>query len=206
MDKIEERALTISEQAMKSEITTADQYVAAGELWKTLAGLEKEIKDTFGPLKKKASDAHKAVVAKEKEHLGPIEKAKRYVKQIMGDWDDEQERIRREKQRQLEEKLRKEAEDQKLADAIAAEDAGDLEEAEAILSEETEAPVVELQKQTPKLSGGPVYRENWTFEIEDETKIPREFLVPDNVKIGQVVRAMKSQTKIPGIRAFSRRV
>jgi len=45
-------------------------------------------------------------------------------------------------------------------------------------------------------------RENWQFEIEDVAKVPREFMTPDMVKIGRMVKAMKGVTRIDGVRVF----
>ena len=42
----------------------------------------------------------------------------------------------------------------------------------------------------------------WRFTVIDEDKIPRKYLSPDLTKIGQLVRAMKSATDIPGVQAF----
>ena len=39
----------------------------------------------------------------------------------------------------------------------------------------------------------------WKFEVEDLTKIPLEYLMPDMVKIGKVVRA---GVKIPGVKSW----
>jgi len=47
-------------------------------------------------------------------------------------------------------------------------------------------------------------RDNWTFDVIDEALIPREYLVPDFVKIGKVVRVMKAMTVIPGIRPYNK--
>lgn len=42
----------------------------------------------------------------------------------------------------------------------------------------------------------------WTFAIADASKIPAEYMVPDMVKIGAVVRVLKASTNIPGIRVI----
>jgi hypothetical protein len=42
----------------------------------------------------------------------------------------------------------------------------------------------------------------WKFRITDEAAVPREFLLVDEKRIGQIVRAMKGETKIPGIEAY----
>lgn len=45
-------------------------------------------------------------------------------------------------------------------------------------------------------------RKVWRFEITDASVLPREYLMPDEQKIGGVVRAMKNQTRIPGVRVW----
>jgi len=46
------------------------------------------------------------------------------------------------------------------------------------------------------------FTENWTFQITDETLIPREYLMVDESKIRKVVKALKADTKIAGIKVF----
>jgi hypothetical protein len=124
----------------------------------------------------------------------------------MSAWDAEQERIRREEQRRLEEEARKAEEERLLAAAAAAWAAGNVEESEAIIAEPIVVTPIILAKETPKMEGGPVYRTIWKFEITDATLIPRQYLTPDEVKIGGVVRALKNQANIPGVRIYSERV
>ena len=46
------------------------------------------------------------------------------------------------------------------------------------------------------------FTEKWNFTITDESLIPREYLMVDEVKIRKVVKALKADTKIPGVRVF----
>ena len=48
----------------------------------------------------------------------------------------------------------------------------------------------------------PSVREVWRFEIEDASKLPSQFLVPDEKAIGAVVRSQKGNAKIPGVKVF----
>jgi hypothetical protein len=45
----------------------------------------------------------------------------------------------------------------------------------------------------------------WKFNITDLAKIPREFMEPDTVKIGEYVRTMRESTKIEGIEVYCER-
>ena len=61
------------------------------------------------------------------------------------------------------------------------------------------APVV---PDAPKTSGLSM-QDHWCFEVVDPMAVPREFLAIDEVKIGKVVRAIKGQITIPGVRIFN---
>jgi len=43
----------------------------------------------------------------------------------------------------------------------------------------------------------------YKWELEDITKVPREYLIPNAVLIGQMVRSSKGTISIPGIRVYS---
>jgi hypothetical protein len=118
------------------------------------------------------------------------------------------------------EKARKEQE-KLAAEAAAAYAAGDLAaaakiEAKAEVKAEAVADkVADLQVQAAttvstviapavaKVSGVSKGKDNWQFQIDDASKIPREFLCPDEKKIGQYVKAMKDGAKIDGVRIFN---
>ena len=64
-------------------------------------------------------------------------------------------------------------------------------------------PQVEVRAAIPTLQGT-MSRRNWKWRFLDESKIPREFLVPDETKIGQFVRNEKRAGEvIPGVEAYS---
>lgn len=201
MDDLETRALSLPEQARTISIVTAHDYERAGEFLLTVKDLRKEIQETFGPLKEKAWAAHKAIVAEEKRHEDPLIKAEGIVKPLMVAWDREQARIREEEERRLREEARKREEERQLQAAIEAELEGNKAEAEAIIAEPVYVPPVVLPKATPKVVGIAT-KTNWKFRITDISKIPREYLCPDEVKIGQMVRALKEQFNVPGIEAY----
>lgn len=45
-------------------------------------------------------------------------------------------------------------------------------------------------------------RENWSFRITDASKLPREYLVPNESAIRSVVKGLKGATNIPGVEVF----
>lgn len=171
----------------------------------------RRIDETFDPLVQKAHEQHKAILAKKKEFTGPRLEALDILKPKIAAYIDEQDRIRLQAEREAELK-RQEA--KKLADkavdkAWALVDKGKSEQAEAVLKEAA-VKAGEIEAAAPVVPEKPVaqvsLREIWEPEIVDVTKIPREYMVPDMMSIGKIVRVRKDQTNIPGIRAVMHKV
>ncbi|HPD58330.1 MAG TPA: hypothetical protein PKW17_13890 [Smithellaceae bacterium] len=200
--EVTERALTVPEKAKAIIIRSNDDFVRAGEILTVIKSLRKEIDATFDPIIKKAFEAHKEAVAQKKKVDAPLVEAEGIVKPRMAAWNAEQERIRREEEERLREIARKEEEERRLKEAIAAEKSGNKEEAEAILETPIEPPPVVIPKTTPKVAGVS-FTKQWKFRITDPNKIPREYLTPDEVKIGGVVRALKDKANIPGVEVYT---
>jgi len=195
-------ALSIPEQAKQISIKTMADYTRASDIIMSIKAIRKKITDTFKPIKQKMDAAKQEVLDQEKAADKPLKEAEAWLSPQIIEWNREQERIRKAE----EERLRKIAEDEekerKLQEAVAAEQSGNKEEAEAIINEPVYIPPVVVPKTVPKVEGMSI-RENWKFRITNEKLIPREYLKVDEVKIGQVVRAMKSAANIPGIEIYN---
>ena len=79
-------------------------------------------------------------------------------------------------------------------------------EAAVIIQEPVRVAPIVMPKAVPKIAGGPVYQTRWDFEITNVNLIPRNYMIPDLVKIRNIVTDLKDQANIPGIRCFSKRV
>jgi hypothetical protein len=205
--EVGEKALTYSATVSKlPAIKTSDEYLWAGKLWKSGKDLLEEINEGYDSLIKKAHELHKDALAKKARYYNPAESAVKAVKKLMSDYDAEQEKIRKAE----EDRLRKIAEDEEkerqLQAAVDAEQSGNKEEAEAIIEAPVYVPPVVVQKTTPKLSGGPVYRTIWKFRIKNAALIPREYMIPNETMIGGVIRNSKGVINIPGVEAYEERV
>jgi len=208
-----ERALTWPQRAGALTITTPDTYVDAGEMLKGIKALRNEIDATFDPIIKAAHAAHVEANAQKKRAELPLAEAEAILKRGLIAFDAEQERIRRAEEQRLQELARQEAETQRLADAAALEREASASvdltegyhlrrEAEALLEQPIVAPVVVVEKATPKVAGIS-FSTTWRFRVVDPTKVPREYLAVDTLKVGGVVRAMKGETNIPGIEVYA---
>jgi len=195
-------ALSVPDQAKQISIKTMDDYVRAGEIMLTIKAIRKKITDTFKPIKQKMDAAKQEVLDQERAADAPLKEAEALLSPQIITWNREQERIRQAEEARLREEARKQEEERRLQEAILAEQHGQKEEAEAIMETPVQVAPVVVPKSVPKVSGMSI-RDNWKFKITNEKLIPREYLKVDEVKIGQVVRALKSATTIPGIDVYN---
>lgn len=195
-------ALSIPEQARQIVIKTVDDYARAGEIMMTIKAIRKKITETFKPIKQKMDAAKQEVLDQERAADAPLKEAEQLLSPQIIAWNREQERLRQEEENRLREEARKQEEERRLQEAILAEQAGQKEEAEAIMETPVQVAPVVVPKSVPKVAGMSI-RENWKFKITNERLIPREYLKVDEVKIGQVVRALKSATNIPGVEVYN---
>lgn len=93
------------------------------------------------------------------------------------------------------------AEAAKLAARAAATETKAAEKAAAL--DERAAAVVApiIQREAPKVAGLQM-RETWLFEVVDPSKVPAEYKIVDESRIGKVVRALKGDTQIAGVRVW----
>ena len=116
-------------------------------------------------------------------------------------YDAEQRRIADEARRQAEETARKarEFEERRAARAV---ERGDFDTAEKAnqAAATVQAPVIAAK--IPEVKGVATI-EVWKYEVTDASLLPREYLKPDEVAIGAMVRAKKGDTTIPGVRVYS---
>jgi len=200
--QLEIEVSNISQQAMAMTVTDIVSYQEAGRVLLAFKEMDKNIKTYFKPLKDAADKAHKAICDREKEELAKLSPGLNYLNKAMTAYNIEAGRKRREEEERLRQIAVKAEEEERLQAAIQAEKEGEPEVAEAILSESVYVPPPIVETQAPKIAGLTM-RDNWKFLIIDEKLIPREYLMPDEIKIGKVVRALKEKTAIAGIKAYS---
>lgn len=226
---VAERALSLPEQARAIEIRDDAGFASAGEFLLGVKALRAEINSVFDPILKRAFDSHREAVAGKRRVEAPVAEAETIAKRGMAEYQAEREcrrreaeaAARRERERAEAEERRKadeerarlerEAEERRLAEAVEAEERGDAEAAEQILEAPPEPvfvpepPAVFTPPPMPEPTKveGVSFREKWVFAVTNPSAVPREYLAVDEKKIGAVVRAMKGETKIPGVRVWA---
>lgn len=176
-------------------IENAEQFKETAEFTQRIRGKQKEVIELFEPERKKTDEAHKAVTKQINSFLDPLKEAEKIVKKKLGDYRTVQERKRREEEQRKLAELKARAEDQLLEEAEANGD-------ESILDEEIMVAKPDLETEIPAMKGIS-FTTVWHFQIVDVNQIPRDYMMPDEKKIGEVVRALKDKADIPGIRVFS---
>jgi hypothetical protein len=189
-------------------VTSMDELERAVHDRQELGAATKRVADFFTPLKTMAHRLHKALCDRENEILGPLLQLDRAKREAISVFKAEQDRIRLEAERVAADQQRRERDAAAAHEAAALERAGERELATAVLEEAitTPAPVVALPDVTRQVSGLKFTR-RWLWRyaggIARAMKLlPREFLTPDEKKIGAYARAMKGSGSIPGVEIY----
>jgi len=218
---VEEESTSLCALAQTLEIRTPDELACAGEALGDIKTLRKQIDETFDPHIRAAHEQHRALLATKTRFNAPLESAERLLKQRTGKYLQEQEAARLAEQRRLETEARSQEQARRDAETAAiiawakaeAKAAATRPEAKVILAEAKQetaaiaaAPMivsVSLMEPAPPAPKGITKTTVWKFKIVDATLIPREYLLADEVKIGKIVRAMRGETRIPGIEVYT---
>ncbi len=209
----ERAVVNIAEAARSIEVVDKASADKASELIVAGKKLIKAIKEYFEPMKKAADESKRRILETERQELSKIEPIVSELSTKVSRWLADEERRRREaeeaKRRAEMERLRLEAElEAKAREAERIKNESERRLVEDRIIDEVARKEAELQPvpdiPAPAKAEGVSLRENWTFEIVDESLIPREYLIPDEVKIRKVVVALKDKTNIPGVKAINR--
>ena len=161
--------------------------------------------ELYRPRIRQADDVTKALRADMRKLQAPAEETIAYANKELKGFEDAEERRARAEAVRVAEEQRKKDEEKRLELAELAEQAGEKKLAEQILNAPPEEPIVHVQPNIPKVEGRH-YREDWKFQIINPRELPESYKMPDEKKIGGVVRAMKAATNIPGVRVYMEKV
>jgi hypothetical protein len=176
-------------------------------LQKDLRALEKKIKEYWEPSVKAAHLVHKGLKAKENEQIKPITAGIKSIQLACGSYTRECQ-IRDEAERRMVEAQAREAQaaaNEETAQAFDEQGNSDLAKTVRGSLETQQQMAVEsikFESSAPQVSGQKS-RTTWHFEIEDASKIPAMFMMPDEKAIGAFVRSKKGDAIVPGVRIYS---
>lgn len=210
------------------KVVDRESCLNASTLLRSIKTLRGQVQQWFSPhleaameTKRKAEAARKGLADEQARMEAPLIEAETILKRSLLAWEQDQERARAEEERRLQEEARQRAEQVTLEAAAALEreaaETGDedmRQEAENILLQPIEPPVVSVAKMVPKVQGV-TYRDMWKAHPQIDIKalaaavaagnVPTTFLVPDMTAINAFARATKGTHPVPGIRWFNDR-
>lgn len=195
------------DRATSMIVSDVETYHEAATMLLGVKALKKNIEEYFRPLKEAAHKAHKAITQREAEELAKLSPAMAHLSNTMATWNAEQERQRRIEQERLDAEARKLAEEQQIAEAILAANAGDHAEADAILAEPVQVVAPILQSAVPKVAGLAM-KSTWSAEVTSlkelvlavaQRKAPIECLEASQTFLNMQARALKGNLRYPGV-------
>ena len=196
--KAEAEMAPVMQRARDFAVTDQMSYEAADSI---IAEVRIKIKDReleLGPSKEAATRSWKAMNDLWRKFITEPLEACRMLDQKRTAWKRKEDAKRQAEADRIRREEEKKQADERLALAQRMEAAGMAEQAEQILDAPA-APVnvpEPVRVDTPK---GQTIIANWKARIIDPDLVPREYCVPDQVKINKVVKLMKGKTAIPGV-------
>jgi len=200
VEKVRKEIQPVLDRAKSITVADQESYNEALQLASACKTRITMVEDVWKASREAAYKAWKTITETIASFTKPLEEAAKICSRKAYDWKSEEEKRRQIEADRVRKENQKKLEDERLRQAEAVAAQGKPELADAILSEDTTVAPVEPEKL--EKPAGVTMRENWQFEIVDEKLLPREFLTPDTKKIGQVVKAMKAATAIPGVKVY----
>jgi len=222
-ESLEKRVSLIITNVQGLIVKDQDSLTAANQFILGIKSMRKEIADTFDPIIDQTNKAHKEALLQKARHDKPLWDAELLLKQRTTGYLIEEDRKCREAEiararaeaerrrieeeamlkAQIAENLAKETKDESIKRKAIQESNYFLEQAAA----QEEKIVNEMPKEIekPKVEGLSM-RDHWTFEIIDESQIPREFLIVDRQKINLIVQQYKEMANISGVRIYCEKI
>lgn len=197
---IEASSHSLLEVAKALVVSNSEQEQRAAGMIVSAKRYIKEAVDAFTPAKSAANTAHKEICALENGLSNPFKQVIAVLQPKLLDYQQEQERQRQAKEAELREAARRQEEERRLQQAMEAERQGKTAAVEELLAMPIEAPPVIVPKApTP---ANVTRLEKWTYRIDDETLIPRKYLIVDARALAATARTQKSKASVPGVKFF----
>ena len=197
---LEQKSLTILEQADHMTIVGTDTYKQAATLLLVIKDVLKELSDTFDPIVAKTHAAWKETLAQRKRHEEPLLRAESVLKPRIAAYIEAEDQKAKAEQKKAQEAAT-------LQEAMDAEARGDQPAAEAALNGQGVV-AVNVASAAPKVAGiAP--RENWSAEITDKLLLikavangiaPLELLDVNQSVANQMARTLKNTLAYPGLK------
>jgi hypothetical protein len=197
LQEIELKAFEICQKTEDIIIRSQQEYESEGGNLKAVKTRHKEIESKRKELTKPFLDGTRKLNEFFRKPLSFLIQAEINIKKAILSYDQKLEEEERKEQKRIDDLAEKERKRlEKLAERQ--ESKGNTEKAEETREKAVSVPVAFVPTQRPKVKGISK-RDNWIFIITDPALIPREYLMPDEKKLGNVARAHKGTHQVPGV-------
>jgi hypothetical protein len=185
----------------KVVVTDMATLARANAVRKAIGEKQKGIAAQLAKPKQWADSLHKWFCSLERAALAPLQILDNYERAQITAFNDEMTRVRVAREQAIAEARRLADQARATSEAAALERAGEHQLAAAVVAEAIAAPPphVVLPNEVKAVQS---FRRRWTFDVVDESEVPREFCAIDTVKLGRYAIAMKDSAKVPGVRFF----
>lgn len=206
--ELEKQSTSLTVQAHRVQsITDARHFTQIFDLGEALKAMDAGIETYWGPLCKAAYDQHKALVKRRDDMRAPVQIALSHLTYMLKKWERDQREKKQQEERIAQEAQRKIDDAAALVEAQRLQASGDRLGAEAVLTQQANAPApaVVLPSNIPNV-GKKFYRsEVWRWRYKDPSQVKPEYLAPDTRAIDSAVRHLKkkAETAVGGIEVYS---
>lgn len=180
------------------EIKSIADLDVAAKLRFSIVDMLKQAHEYFDPEVERWNVGHKAACAKRGGVIKPLEEAKDALSKLISAYTYQQQQAQRQAALAAEAKAREEAENLRqieLAEAKSVEEAAEIESAPLVVAPVAVTPA-------PVKPAGLKTIVEWRWRLVDAAKVPDEFWLLDEAKISRLVKAMKGETRVPGIEVY----
>lgn len=184
-------------------IASNEDYSQADQFCRGLFSLRKEIEADFAEsedaarkAKKATTDALAVLIAQKEGHVLPVFHAEKIIKGKLLSWSEAEEKKRQELEAKAREEARRNAESEQLRKAALLEAQGKTAQAEAVLQRPTKVAAVVLPPSTPERES--IISRRYSCKIMDADAVPREYCLPDTVRLNRLAVADKEKFNVPG--------
>lgn len=198
-----QQALELYDEHKAMDITNRVQFVAGAEVLRTVKGMQKSLETERTKATIPMNEALRQVNDWFRGPREQLEKAEKIIKAALAKFEwGETERIRAEEAKAREAaRIETEELERRAAKAI---QKGDTDKA-ADLMARAAVVVPDLAPTAPVKAKAMAFTDVWAVAVTDPQLVPRQYLVIDEAKIRAVVKAMKGDIEIPGVKIIHRR-
>ncbi len=186
-------------QAMQLEVVDADTFKVGEDLLTAIKDKVRQIKPELDEPCEKANSLHKWLTGLRAKVLTPFTAAENEVKRKLGAFQYQQAEKKRKDDERIAAEARKKAEADRQREIEEAKKRKDKEAVAELKAAPIVPEITKVSKVEVPEAQNTSFRTDYDFDIVDVNLIPRKFMVPDEVAIRRVVRALGKECQIPGI-------